>query len=95
MLEDWCSPADSWLARSANIVLVRGVVKRFGLSRLSNWLWLRQLASYDTPNVVNRFRYVIVEADTTPHSSHCRVYEAAESISQQAQSFSRMLNGEG
>ena len=94
MLEDRRPSADPWLSRSAHIVLVRGIIELFGILRLGDRLWLRQLAADDAPDVGNRFGDVIFEADRTPHTPHSHVDEAIEPFPKQVESFRRMLDGE-
>src|SRR5262249_34431475 len=61
---------------------------------LRDRLWLRQLATDDTPDVGDRFGDVIFEADRTPHARHSQVNEAIETILQQVDSFRSVLDRE-
>ena len=94
MLEDRRPPANPWLPRNADFVLVRGIIKFFGVVRLGRGLWLRQLAADDAGDVDNRLGDMIFEADRAPHARDCRVNEAVESIPEQVQSLRRVLDGE-
>ena len=93
MLEDRRPPANPGLPRSADIVLVRGIIELFGTLLFGDRLWLWQLAANGARDVNNRFGDMIFEADRAPHARHSCINEVVESIPQQVESFRSVLDG--